>query len=70
MDPYKDRITFVHTEIYQALTGTALVPTVSAWHLASEPWLFGIDAAGVIQARLDGAFGGDEMKTLLDGLAR
>jgi hypothetical protein len=69
MGPYQDRITFVHTEIYQALTGTALVPTVSAWHLASEPWLFGIDAAGVIQSRLDGAFGGDEMKVLLDRLA-
>jgi putative SOS response-associated peptidase YedK len=37
MDPFKDRITFVHTEIYQSLTGTALVPTVSAWGLKSEP---------------------------------
>ena len=70
MGPYKDRITFVHIEIYQALTGTAHVPTVDAWRLASEPWLFGIDPAGVIQARLDGAFGGDEMKALLDGLAQ
>jgi hypothetical protein len=25
MAPYQDRITFVHTEIYQAVTGTALV---------------------------------------------
>ena len=69
MAPYQDRITFVHTEIYQALTGTALVPTVSAWHLQTEPWLFAVDGAGVIQARLDGAFGGDEMKVLLDKLA-
>jgi hypothetical protein len=68
MAPYQDRITFVHIEIYQAITGTALVPTVDAWHLASEPWLFGIDAAGTIKARLDGAFGGTEMKTLLDQL--
>ncbi|MEX2100593.1 MAG: hypothetical protein WEB19_04185 [Acidimicrobiia bacterium] len=68
MDPYKDRVTFVHTEIYQSLTGTALVPTVSAWGLETEPWLFGIDAAGTIRARLDGAFGGTEMKKLLDGL--
>ena len=58
----------MHTEIYQSLTGTALVPTVTAWHLASEPWLFGIDGGGTIQARLDGAFGGDEMQALLDGL--
>ena len=69
MDPFEDRITFVHTEIYQLRTGTALVPTVSAWHLASEPWLFGIDGAGVIQSRIDGAFGGDEMKALFTKLA-
>ena len=69
MAPYQDRITFVHVEIYQELTGTALVPTVTAWHLASEPWLFGVDGAGVIQSRLDGAFGGDEMQVLLDRLA-
>jgi len=68
MDPYKDRITFVHIEIYQALTGTAHVPTVDAWRLASEPWLFGIDATGTIKSRLDGAFGGTEMEVLLDGL--
>lgn len=69
-DPYKDRITFVHTEIYKSLTASdqAHVPTVDAWRIPSEPWLFGIDATGTIKARLDGAFGGDEMKTLLDQL--
>jgi hypothetical protein len=69
MAPYQDRITFVHIEIYQALTGTAHVPTVDAWRLPSEPWLFGIDGSGVIRARIDGAFGGTEMQTLLDSLA-
>ena len=65
---YGDRITFVHVEIYQAPTGTKLSPTVDAWHIDSEPWLFGVDAGGTIRARLDGAFGGNEMKALLDGL--
>ena len=54
----------VHIEIYQASTGTALVPTLEAWHLESEPWLFGVDGAGTIQSRIDGAFGGTEMKAL------
>jgi len=58
----------VHVEIYQALTGTAHVPTVDAWRLPSEPWLFGIDGSGVIRARLDGAFGGTEMQQLLEDL--
>ncbi len=65
---YGDQIVPVHIEIYRAATGTQLVPTLDAWHIESEPWLFGIDGAGVIQSRIDGAFGGDEMKTLLDAL--
>ena len=39
---YGDQIVPVHIEIYQKPTGTALVPTVEAWQLPSEPWLFGI----------------------------
>jgi hypothetical protein len=70
MPDYQDRITFVHTEIYQAPTGTALVPTLAAWQLESEPWLFGVDGAGTIRARLDGAFGGNEMRALLDALVK
>ncbi len=66
---YGDAIVPVHIEIYQAPTGTALVPTLEAWHIQSEPWLFGVDAAGTIQSRIDGAFGGTEMKAVLDQLA-
>jgi hypothetical protein len=65
---YGDQIVPVHIEIYKATTGTALVPTLDAWKIQSEPWLFGVDGAGTIQSRIDGAFGGTEMKTLLDAL--
>jgi hypothetical protein len=65
---YGDQIVPVHIEIYQAATGTALVPTLGPWGIETEPWLFGVDAAGTIQSRIDGAFGGTEMKTLLDAL--
>ncbi len=51
MGPYQPHITFVHIEIYQAATGVAYVPTVEAWGLPSEPWLFGIDSSGTIVAR-------------------
>ncbi len=44
------------------------MPTLDAWHIESEPWLFGVDATGTIQSRIDGAFGGTEMKALLDAL--
>ena len=47
MGPYQDRVTFVHVDIYKSLTGRpTLSPTVEAWKLPSEPWLFGIDGAG------------------------
>ncbi len=65
---YGDQIVPVHIEIYKKATGAALVPTVEAWHLPSEPWLFGISPDGTVQSRIDGAFGGNEMKALLDAL--
>jgi hypothetical protein len=70
MGDYEDRVTFVHTEIYQAKTGTALVPTLAAWGIETEPWLFGVDGSGTIKSRIDGAFGTIEMRALLDALVR
>ena len=69
MGPYQDRVQVVHVEIYKDQTSEALVPTVEAWALPGEPWLFGIDGAGTIVGRLDGAFGTDEVKDLLGRLA-
>jgi len=64
----EDRIDFAHVEIYRSNTGADVSPTVETWGLPSEPWLYTIDPSGIIQGRLDGAFGGDEMTTLLDAL--
>jgi len=66
--PYEDRVTFVHVDIYRSSTGAELSPTVEAWGLESEPWLYTVDGAGSIVGRLDGAFGGDEMTAQLDAL--
>jgi hypothetical protein len=68
VDEYRDRVTIVHVEIYKNLTGSDLVPTVEAWGIQTEPWLFGIDATGNVTARLDGAFGHDEQRQLLQRL--
>lgn len=66
---YEDRVDFVHVEIYRSNTGAEVSPTVEAWGLPSEPWLYTIGPSGTITARLDGAFGGNEMTTALDALA-
>jgi hypothetical protein len=66
--PYADLVTFVHVDIYRSSTGAELAPTVEAWGLESEPWLYTVDGGGTIVGRLDGAFGGDEMTAQLDAL--
>ena len=66
---YAHRIDFVHVEIYKNNQTTDVIPTVAAWNLGGEPWLFGVDGKGLVTARLDGAFDGGEMKNLLDDLA-
>jgi hypothetical protein len=69
VDSYRDRVDIVHVDIYKDLRTNETSPTVTAWALPSEPWLFGVDAAGVVTSRLDGAFGQDEMRTVLESLA-
>jgi hypothetical protein len=67
--PFADTITFVHVEIYTSNRGATRAPTVEAWNLPSEPWLYTVDGAGTIVGRLDGAFGSDEMQAQLEALA-
>jgi hypothetical protein len=65
---YEDAVTFVHVEIYLNNRTTDVAPTVAAWGLPSEPWLYTVDAAGTIVGALDGAFGKAEMVRELDTL--
>ena len=69
-EPYRDRAQFVHVEIYKSLTSAnnELVPTVDAWELPGEPVMYGIDTAGVVRSRIEGAFGGTEMQQQIDAL--
>lgn len=69
---YGTEVQFVHVEIFQNSTTDEVVSTIGfepgGWALPGEPWLFGIDGAGNIVNRLDGAFGTDEVTGLLDQL--
>lgn len=68
MGPYRDRVTMVHVEIYASTRGATTAPTVQAWGLPSEPWLYTVDGAGTILDRLDGAFATNEVTAALDRL--
>jgi hypothetical protein len=60
---YSDRAAFIHMEIYRDNeVSKGFRPQVAAWRLPSEPWVFTIDKTGKIAARLEGAFGADELE--------
>ncbi len=49
-----DRVVFTHQEIWQDFAGKKLFPTVTEWRLQSEPWIFLVDAQGIIRAKFEG----------------
>ncbi|MDK1018041.1 MAG: hypothetical protein QGD89_01370 [Actinomycetota bacterium] len=68
-------VQFVHIEIYTGLTepdfvpdSTFLAPAIGAdqWNLPSEPWVFVVDGAGIVQARFEGVMGPEELRSALN----
>lgn len=57
------RAAFIHLEVYkQNDPAKGVLPQLGALGLQTEPWLFVIDARGVISARIEGAFGVPELR--------
>jgi hypothetical protein len=67
-------VDFVHVEVYQGFRQEgfdptdpeALAPAVTAFGLLSEPWVFVVDASGVITARFEGVMDASELDAALD----
>jgi hypothetical protein len=58
-----DKAAFIHQEIYRDnKVNEGLRPQLIKWRLASEPWIFVIDAAGKISARFEGAVSVPELR--------
>lgn len=69
MAPYQEKgVAMVHVEIYESTRGATVAPTVEAWGIETEPWLYTVDATGTIRDRLDGAFATNEVTGALDRL--
>ncbi len=67
-------IDFVHVEIYEDLQvetveELVVVDPVLEWKLPSEPWIFIVDADGLVVAAFEGAVNDDELTPVLDGFA-
>jgi hypothetical protein len=55
---YGDRMTFIHQEVYvDNDPAKGLREPLKRFHLRTEPWLFVVNRAGRITARLEGSFG-------------
>jgi hypothetical protein len=69
---YRDRLTFVHVEIYRDFkpdpARRQFTQTVVEWQLQTEPWVFLIDGNGVIRSAFEGAAATDELKQAADQL--
>lgn len=67
---YRDRITFIHIEIYRDYrpdpSKRRFTETVQEWRLQSEPWVFLVDARGMIRAAFEGPTAADEIRVAVD----
>ena len=61
-------VNFVHVEVYTNLDdpdNLVIVPAVVEWGLPTEPWVFVVDAEGIVRARFEGIIGADEIAAAL-----
>jgi len=69
---YRDRMTFIHAEIYQNFkpdpSKKQFSTTVTEWRLQTEPWVFLIDSKGLIRTRFEAIADTDELKAAIDQL--
>ena len=68
---FGNRIVFIHQEVYVDNNPTrGLRAQLHDFNLETEPWLFTVNAKGVITARLDGVFGVNEARAALESALR
>jgi hypothetical protein len=67
-------VDFVHVEIYEDLQVSSpeeltVVPATTEWGLPSEPWVFVVDASGMVSASFEGAASDSELTDAIDAVA-
>ena len=66
--PQYPNVNFLHVEVFTNLSDPAnlkTVPAVDEWGLPTEPWVFVVDASGVISGRFEGTATPEELAQLL-----
>jgi hypothetical protein len=66
LSPYGDRVVFIHQEIWQDFAAQKLFPAVEEWRLRTEPWIFIVDARGIVRAKFEGLVTSRELEAALE----
>lgn len=69
-DEVGDGVEFIHMEVYENNTPPKLRPQLTAFGLESEPMTYLIGKDGVVQERIEGAFGVEELKAAVERLKK
>ncbi len=68
---FGNQVAFIHQEVYvDNEPSKGLRPQLKAFHLRTEPWLFVVNRQGKIVARLEGAFGTNEVTRAIQAALR
>ena len=71
---YGDRVNVLQVEPYEvpaARAGTLVpVETMIEWRLQTEPWIFVVDADGLVVAKFEGIMGLDEVNEAVESAFR
>lgn len=68
---FGNQVAFIHQEVYvDNEPSKGLRPQLKAFHLRTEPWLFVVNRQGKIVARLEGAFGTNEVTQAIQAALR
>jgi hypothetical protein len=62
---YGDALNFIHVEVYDLQTSD-YVPAMEEWGLNYHPWIYLIDAEGVVVARYEGALSVEEVTPIIE----
>jgi hypothetical protein len=61
----KDRVNFIHVEVYQSFDPFVYVEEMDEWRLQSEPWTFVLDPSGAVVGRFGGPVSPRELRAAL-----
>ena len=64
---YRDSMLFEHIEVHYPAQANSFSPIYTAFGLTSEPWVYFINAQGVVSDRFEGFVTADELQSAADG---